>query len=95
LSARAPKNGFAQKVEMLLTLEKTYQQMNNAESVREFQPRVCALATLGKRISFFEGATLKELHRRLLTAKPRNPFRVVNNLLGHFFKPRVSKQTLG
>ena len=33
-------SGFAQKVEMLPTFEKTYQEMNNAESVRQFQPRV-------------------------------------------------------
>ena len=31
---------FAQKIEMLSTFEKTYQKMNNAESVRQFQPRV-------------------------------------------------------
>jgi hypothetical protein len=32
--------GFAQKVEMPPTFEKAYQKMNNAESVRQFQPRV-------------------------------------------------------
>jgi hypothetical protein len=52
------------------------------------------LATLETGISFLEGATLKELRRRLLIAKPRNLFRVANNLLGHF-EPRVSQQTLG
>jgi len=58
--------------------------MNNAESVRQFQPRVALGQPWEKRISFFEGATLKELRRRLLTTKPRNPFRVAKNLLGHF-----------
>jgi hypothetical protein len=43
------------------------------------------LATLGNGVSFIEDATLKELRRRFLTAKPRNPFRVANNFLGHFW----------
>jgi len=58
--------------------------MSNAESVRQFQPRVALWQPWEKRISFFEGVTLKELRRRLLTAKSRNPFRVANNLSGHF-----------
>jgi hypothetical protein len=53
----------------------------------------CALATLGEGISLLKGATLKELRWRLLP-KTGNPFRVANNLPGHF-EPRVSKQTLG
>ncbi|MDT4968190.1 MAG: hypothetical protein QOJ64_2927 [Acidobacteriota bacterium] len=44
----------------------------------------CVLATLGEGISFPVGATLKELRRGSIAAKPRNPFRVANNLLGHF-----------
>jgi hypothetical protein len=57
--------------------------MNNAEKRSPIPAQGCALATLGKHISFLEGATLKELRRRLLTAKPRNPFRVANKLLVH------------
>jgi hypothetical protein len=49
--------------------------MNNAESVRQYQRRVALWQPWGKRNSFLEGATLKELRRRLLTAKPRNPFK--------------------
>jgi hypothetical protein len=45
------------------------------------------LATLGERIPFLEGATLKELRRRLLTAKLHNPFRVANKLLEAFLHP--------
>jgi hypothetical protein len=45
--------------------------MNNAESVRQFQPRVALWQPWGKHISFLEGATLKELRRRLLTTKPQ------------------------
>jgi hypothetical protein len=72
-------NGFAQKVVNSSVSAKKH---SNAESVGECQPRVC-LETLGTGISFLEGATLKELRRRLLTATPRNPFRVANNFLGH------------
>jgi len=61
--------------------------MNNAESVRQFQPRVALLATLGKRIPFLEGATLKELRWRLLTAKPRNPFQGCEQSLLVFLNP--------
>ena len=74
--------------------------MNNAESVRQFQPRVLALATLGKRISFLEDATLKEcVGKNCACSHGNHPFPdklegVANNLLGHF-EPRVSKQTLG
>ena len=57
--------------------------MNNAESVRQFQPRV-ALWQPWENL-FLEGATLKELRRRSLTATLRNPFRVANNLIGHFW----------
>jgi hypothetical protein len=45
------------------------------------------LATLGKRIPFLEGATLKELRQRLLTAKPRNPFQGCEEFLGAFLNP--------
>jgi hypothetical protein len=68
--------------------------MNNAESVRQFQPRVALWQPWEKRIPFLEGATLKELRRRLLTANRATPFRVANNLPS-IFEPRVSKQTLG
>jgi hypothetical protein len=63
--------GFAQKVESIPTLEKTYRRItlkafaNSSPGLRFGNP--------GKRIPFLEGATLKELRWRLLTAKPRNP----------------------
>ena len=68
--------------------------MNNAESVRQFQPRVALWQPWENSSHFSQAATLKELRWHLLTAKPRNPFRVANNLL-NIFEPRVSKQTLG
>ena len=75
-------SGLCRKSRMLPTFDKTYPGNEYAESVRQFQPRV-ALSQPWE-ISFHEDATLKELRRRLLTTKPRNPFRVANNLLGHF-----------
>jgi len=58
---------------MIATFEKTYRKMNNAESVRQFQPRVALWQPWEKRISFLEGATLKELRRCLLTANRATP----------------------
>jgi hypothetical protein len=61
--------GFAPEAELILILEGTYRKGNNAESVRQFQPRrgsPCGQPARG---------ALKELRRRLLTARPCNPFR--------------------
>ena len=64
--------GFAQKVESIPTLEKTYRD-DNAESVRQFQPRVALWQPLGKRIPFLEGATLKELRPAFINRKASQP----------------------
>ena len=69
--------------------------MNNAESVRQFQPRVELWQPWESAFQFLEGATLKELRRRLLTAKLRNPFSGLRTISPGIFEPRVSKQTLG
>ena len=51
----------------------------------------CALATLGKRIPYLEGATLKELRRRLLTATPSG----LRTISRAFLNPGFQSKTLG
>ena len=57
------------KGEMLSTFRKTYQ-MNNAESVRQFQPRVALWQPWDHACNFTEDATLKGLRRRPLHRNP-------------------------
>jgi hypothetical protein len=68
--------------------------MNNAESVRQFQPRVAPWQPWEK-IPFLEGATLKELRRALVTRKAAQPLSGLRRISCGIFEPRVSKQTLG
>ena len=54
----------------------------NAESVRQFQPRVALWQPWENASHFSKAQLFEELRRRLFTAKPRNPFRVANKLSG-------------
>ena len=71
----------AQKVESIPTVEKIYRKLT-LKAFANSSPGL-SFGNPGENPSHFKGATLKELGRRLLTAKPRNPFRVANNLPGH------------
>jgi hypothetical protein len=59
--------------------------MDNAESVRQFQPRVALWQPL---------ENLKELRRRLLP-QSRATLSGLRTICPGIFEPRVSKQTLG
>jgi len=69
----------AQKVESIPTVEKIYRKLTTLKAFANSSPGL-SFGNPGENPSLFKGATLKELGRRLLTAKPRNPFRVANNL---------------
>jgi hypothetical protein len=66
---------------------------HNAESVRQFQPRV-ALWQPWENASISLRRNFEGVAPAFVSAKPRNPFQGCELSLGAFL-PRVSKQTLG
>jgi hypothetical protein len=79
------KHGFAQKVESIIHTQRITLKAfaNSSPGLRFGNP--------GKSVPFLEGATLKELRRRLLSPQPPSGLRTISSRI---FEPRVSK-TLG
>jgi hypothetical protein len=90
-----PKTGTLQHsaLNLVATQDVNSRAMNNAESVREFQPRVC-FETLGSRRCNRFFATLKELRCFAVDESRHNSFRVASSKINASF-PRLPKRNPG